>query len=371
MVYLMISPDHWQLYAEQINEHSSLPPGCYTDPGFLGHELDRVFSTEWLCVGRLDQIPNTGDFFTLEIVGEPLIVVRSDDDRIRILSNVCRHRSMQVASGSGNRRLFVCPYHAWSYKNDGSLQVAPLMEKSQLEANKCSLPEFSCEIWKGFIFVSFEAQADTNFFAEKLSELEPIIENYHGEQMHLFYQAEEIWPCNWKSLVENFMEGYHLSTVHPITLGNSTPTNLCEKLPGNDCFTAYRAHYPDSAVPRQYWHPDTTEEERHCSTLFSIFPGLVVSQSPDVLAWLAITPEGNDQVKVRWGLATIADAMTDSEQQTIIEKWRAINSEDQAKLEQVHRGLHSRTAAPGPLAPANYEGTISDFYRFLANRLAP
>ena len=165
------------------------------------------------------------------------------------------------------------------------------------------------------------------------------------------------------------MEGYHLSTVHPTTLGNSTPTQLCQKLPGGEYYTAYRAHYPKNAADRKDAHPDIDDTQRRCSTLFSLFPGLVASQSPDLLVWFALAPVSCDQVCVRWGIGSIANKPDQAEVDAAIEKWTNINNEDRLKLEVVHRGLRSRRAAPGPLAPENFEGTIADFNRYLRGRL--
>lgn len=351
----------------------SLPPQCYTSKEFLQHELHTVFKHEWLCVGREGDIPNVGDYFTIQLLDEPLIIVRSDDNKIRALSNTCRHRNMQVAEGKGNRKLFVCPYHAWSYSNNGALKVAPLMDMKSTSLSKCSLPELNNEVWMGFIFVNLK-EHDTLpapvSLRERLQNLEPLIANYHGESFTTIFDTTENWNCNWKSLVENFMEGYHLSTVHPVSLGNSTPTRLCQKLPGGPYHTAYKAGYPDNAAKREYWHPDTTEDERNCSTLYSVFPGLVVSQSPDVLAWLALTPKAVDRVTVRWGLAAYSDDLSEPQKQAYIEKWHTINNEDKAKLEKVRQGLKSNFASCGPLAPDNFEGTIKDFYQYLTTQLS-
>ena len=92
---------------------------------------------------------NPGDYFTTELVGDPLLVVRDEDHRIRVLSNVCRHKWTQVASGEGNTNRFVCPYHAWTYGLDGRLLGARFMERStEFDLGRCALPELRSEIWE-------------------------------------------------------------------------------------------------------------------------------------------------------------------------------------------------------------------------------
>lgn len=347
------------------NYRYSLPTGLYTSKSWLAYETKHLLRREWICLGRVGEVPNAGDYFTLDVLGEPLLIVRGKDDAVRVLSNVCRHRNMQVAEGQGRARSFVCPYHAWSYKLDGGLLQAPLMP--EVDRSNCGLPEFQSEVWQGFLFVNLDGKATP--LAPRLTGLDGILKNYHTDEMHHVFATEEIWDANWKCLLENFMEGYHLSRVHPQTLGGRTPTKLCEKFESGEGYTGYRANYPPTAPFRGDCHPDLTEKEKSCSTLFSIFPAMVASQSSDVLAYMTLQPVGVDQVRIRWGLSVYDKDMSEEEIQSRVELWQAINAEDQIKLAKVQHALHSRSAVSGPLAPDDFEGTIRDIYSYLARRL--
>jgi phenylpropionate dioxygenase-like ring-hydroxylating dioxygenase large terminal subunit len=101
----------------------TLPPACYTDAAFYTFEKEALFDREWLCVGRADQVREPGDYFTTQIVGEPIVVARARDGVIRAMSSVCQHRAMLVAEGAGNARGFVCPYHHWVYGLDADLRL--------------------------------------------------------------------------------------------------------------------------------------------------------------------------------------------------------------------------------------------------------
>lgn len=353
-------------YADDTYRYS-LPPKFYTSKKWLTYETKHLLRREWHCLGRVDEVAKAGQYFTLDVLGEPLLVVRGKDNIVRVLSNVCRHRNMQVANGQGQALTFVCPYHAWSYKLDGSLLQAPLM--NDIDRSQCALPEFQSEIWQGFIFVNIAGDAPP--LAPRLSGLDRVLKNYHSDEMHHVFVTEEIWDANWKCLLENFMEGYHLSHVHPQTLGHRTPTKLCEKFSGGDGFTGYRAHYPEVAPARGNCHPDLTEQEKNCSTLFSVFPTMVASQSSDVLAYISMQPFGVDRIKIRWGLSVYDNEMPEAEIQSRVELWQAINAEDQAKLAKVQHSLRSKSAVAGPLAPNDFEGTIRDFYGYLAKQLHP
>jgi len=346
----------------------SLPPAFYTDAGWLDFEIETLLKREWLCLGRVDEVRNPGDYFTIDVLGEPILVVRGDDGRLRVLANICRHRNMPVAEGRGNCKRFVCPYHAWSYRNDGQLLRAPYLEQ-QVDPADCALPELKSEVWQGFLFMNPDGQAAP--LAPRLSGLDDILKNFHGEEMRHVFVTEETWEANWKCLLENFMEGYHLSRVHPQTLGGRTPTQLCEKLPGGETYTGYRAHYPEGAPLRGKCHADLTDLEKSCSTLFSVFPAMVASQASDVLVYLLLQPEGADRVRIRWGMALYDSDMPAAEIRSRIELWQAINAEDRNKLARLQTALHSRHAVSGPLAPDDFEGTLRDFYGFLVKRLGP
>ena len=96
-------------------ESRHLPGWFYTSPELLQHEVETIFMKEWLCVGRLEEFPNPGDYAAIRIAGEPLLICRDNAGKMNAFRNVCRHRGTEVASGRGNLGKFTCPYHAWVY----------------------------------------------------------------------------------------------------------------------------------------------------------------------------------------------------------------------------------------------------------------
>src|SRR5688572_2488256 len=112
-------------FDERLERASTLPSSWYLDPAALSEEKQRVFSRTWQLVGRAEQVRAVGDYFTAVIADEPVIIVRGADERLRALSNVCRHRAGPVASGEGNKKIFQCGYHGWTYSLDGSVRGTP------------------------------------------------------------------------------------------------------------------------------------------------------------------------------------------------------------------------------------------------------
>ncbi|MGB3147336.1 MAG: aromatic ring-hydroxylating dioxygenase subunit alpha [Paracoccaceae bacterium] len=342
----------------------SLPGGFYTDPDYYKWEKATVLAKGWHCLGRCDEVPEPGDYFTLQLLGEPLIVIRGDDGDIRVLSNLCRHRNMPLVEGRGNVKRFVCSYHAWAYGRDGALLRAPRMENAGFDAKGCHLPRLAVQFWQGFIYASLDPTARP--FGAEAEGLGQMLAPYQTESFRLVHVAQEFWRCNWKALVENFMEAYHLSVVHPETLHGYTPTGLARKTVSGPGFTSYAANYPEGIPTRGRGAPGLSDAERNRSSLFARFPGQIASQAASLLVSLSIFPRAVDLIEVKWTMSTYGDDLDEAVVRQRIALWEKVNAEDREKLEWLQLGLSSAHAGGGPLATADYEGTIRDFQLWLA-----
>ena len=341
-----------------------MPGGFYTAQDQFEHEARTVLRSGWHCLGRVDEVPEPGDFFTAQLLNEPLLVVRGDDGTVRVLANVCRHRGMPLAEGRGSTKRFVCSYHAWAYGRDGGLLRAPRMENAGFDAKSCKLPEHKVQLWNGFIYVNLDPSAEPFEHAE----LDDMLAPYETAEFRLVHLAEEDWQTNWKCLVENFMEGYHLSVVHPQTLHGYTPSGLSRKLVSGDGYTSYAANYPDNITPRGDGAPGLSEAERKRSSLFAKFPTQVASQAASLLVSLSIFPIHANLIRVKWTMSVYRDNLDHDTIQQRIALWEEVNREDREKLERMQVALRSSHAVEGPLAGDDYEGTIRDFQVWLAQQ---
>ena len=341
-----------------------MPGDFYTSQEYYEHETRTVLRRGWHCLGREDEIPNMGDYFTAQLLNEPLLIVRGDDGNVRVLANVCRHRGMPLAEGNGNANRFVCSYHAWTYGHDGALLRAPRMQNTGFDAKNCRLPEHKLQLWNGFIYVTLDSD-ETNF---EHPELDALLAPYETASFRLVHVAEEDWKTNWKCLVENFMEGYHLSVVHPQTLHGYTPTGLSRKLINGSDYTSYAANYPENIDARGDGAQGLSEAERKRSTLFAKFPTQVASQASSLLVSLSLFPIHAGLVRVKWTMSVYQDKLDDDTIAQRIALWSEVNREDREKFEKMPIALGSTHATSGPLAEDDYEGTIRDFQVWLARR---
>src|SRR5437868_13751171 len=139
----------------------TLPAEVYLDPVLLEREKQGLFAKTWQIVGRRDQVANVGDYFTAQLVGEPLLVVRGTDGVLRGFYNVCRHRAGPPAEGCGSRKVFRCGYHGWTYGLDGRLISAPEFEGvADFRPQEFGLRPVRTEEWAGLVFVNLDDKAE-------------------------------------------------------------------------------------------------------------------------------------------------------------------------------------------------------------------
>ncbi|MEO1193452.1 MAG: aromatic ring-hydroxylating dioxygenase subunit alpha [Pseudomonadota bacterium] len=348
-----------------------MPGDFYNSEAFLEFEKEHLFRKEWVGLCHVGELPNPGDFFTTELVGEQLLVCHDSEGQLRVFSNVCRHRGNQVVTeAKGNRTRFVCGYHAWTYGTDGALKTAPLMKKVRsFDPASCGLKEFETEVWENFLFVNLDGTASP--LAPRMTGLSRLMTNYHHELRHLVFMEETVWNTNWKSLMENFLEGYHLSATHLTTLHPITPTRLCSKFTEmGEGYTGYHAFYDPKWPDRGPFHEDLTQEERRNSLLTCAYPSFLFSVATHYTLFLCLRPVDPEHVAIRWGVAGFNPDPEDRTTKDYVQLCRDFNAEDKEKLEALNRAMKSRYYEPGPLAPDDFEGTIWDFLQYMAGRLS-
>src|SRR6266567_17533 len=202
----------------------TLPQRYFVSPAVFAEEQEKVFSKQWVLVGHQSQIAKSGDYFTAEVAGESLIIVRDKRAEICGFYNVCRHRgSRLIENRKGQLSAAIqCPYHAWTYGLDGRLLGAPHMD-DVLGFNKTdySLHPVNVALWEGFIFVNL-ADASTSRSNRDYISLEewfaPLAGKFARWNLPALLSARRIKydvRANWKLIFQNYSECYHCLGVHP------------------------------------------------------------------------------------------------------------------------------------------------------------
>src|SRR5437868_7358697 len=198
----------------EVRNSWTLPADVYLDQALLERKKQFLFGRTWQIVGRRDQVASPGDYFTAELAGEPLLIARGSDGVLRGFYNVCRHRAGPPAEGCGSRKVFRCGYHGWTYGLDGRLLSAPEFEGVEnFSATEFGLRPVRCEEWKHWVFVNLNAEAEPLLPA--LRELPQQLQRFNIDATKVCERREYLMECNWKAYVDNYLEGYHLPSVHP------------------------------------------------------------------------------------------------------------------------------------------------------------
>ncbi len=384
-----------------MGESTTLPAQAYTSQAFFNWEVENIFRKEWLCLGHVSQIPNAGDFLNLDLLGEPLIVIRDKGNDIRVLSRVCPHRAMDIMPpgfgydghspadpkdgkpGCGNTRLLLCPYHFWTFELDGRLKACAEMQQAEgFNRDDWTLKPFRSEIWHGFIFVNLDGDAPYTV-AEQYKGLGDYIAKWNLAEMEMIIANEWDCPFNWKVLTENFMESYHHAGAHAKTLQPMMPAKDTWTEPEQPHFI--RCHLPlkegirnqirDMESRGEQW--DTFPpiaglegEERYEWGLFLGFPTFKFLVAPDCAIWYRTQPLGPNRMKLLTTLLVPPSTPKHADYSAMLEKGRKqaieFHLEDMEVCTAVQRGFYASGYQRGRLS--HLEMPIWLIQRYLAAR---
>lgn len=338
-----------------LREAETLPNWCYTSPEFYKREVDRIFMKSWNFVGRVDEVPNPGDYFATEdLAGGPIVVVRGKDNAVRVFANSCRHRGARLVEGKGNCRAIVCPYHSWTYALDGPLAGALAMEETAgFDKKDFGLIPVRHEIWGGFIFVNFDPAAGS--LKSHLGDLVDRFASYNFDEMVCTRRVEYDLEANWKLYLEN-IEVYHTTTVHKGSFGTQRADlqktrgawdalhmpgdETCAVLPGET------TPFPQIAT--------LSGQPKHGTFFTLIYPNALFSSTHDCFWWTVLYPKGPEKTKLSLGFcfpkSTVALPNFDDVVKTYYRRWDLSIPEDDRAVEAQHAGLRSRVRPPGRLS---------------------
>jgi phenylpropionate dioxygenase-like ring-hydroxylating dioxygenase large terminal subunit len=320
----------------------------YWSTDFARREADALWTRVWQVAGRVDQIPDPGDYVTYEIGRDSIIAVRGEDSVIRAFYNVCQHRGNRLVTAESGSLLtgqFQCAYHGWRFGTDGRLEWVP-DEDDFTQGSPCgvrNLVEIPSETWAGFIWFNQDPGAAP--LREWLAPVADHLDGYHMEDMRRTHWVTLEGEWNWKCVQDNFNESYHLPYVHPETLASMNehhsgcqfdlyPSGHCRMLmPGGGPGPHYRGK-PDRTLKSlgadlEFWDLDPddfrddlgglrpalqdrkrelgeskgydfssySDEQLTDHYHYTVFPNISFSMKPDGCIWLRAAPHPTDPQK--------------------------------------------------------------------------
>jgi choline monooxygenase len=338
---------------EQIECAQTLASRFYIDPSILEIERAKIFRRTWQLVGTLQQacgevngvqrtIADPETFFTAEVAGEPVVVVRDKQGTLRGFSNVCRHRAGPIAQGSGCKNVLRCGYHGWTYALDGRLIGTPDVEGVEFfDRSMMGMVPLRVETWEQFIFVNFEPQAVP--LTEYLGQIPTQSRGFEFAGLEFAERRDYVIDCNWKVYVDNYLEGYHIPIAHPSLMREIDYSQY-----RTETFRYYSQQFaPIRAMQREdsgdrLYKPGSGKQD---ALYFWIFPNLMVNIYPDNVSTNLIVPLSPDKTLTifEWFFHDAKSPKLQERVKSAVEFSDQVQHEDIGLCESVQRGLRSAT----------------------------
>lgn len=342
----------------------TIPSAWYFDPDIYALECRKVFGGSWLMAARADQLAEPGSFVTVEIAGEPILVLRDDQGTLRAFHNVCRHRAAQVINEPcGHVTKLRCRYHGWTYDLTGRLRGTPEFDGvEEFRKEEQGLPPLAVDIWGPLVFV--HAGTPLQSLAEFLAPLPERAAAMNVDGVRFAERREYEMGCNWKVFVDNYQDGgYHVNTVHP---------GLAGALDYAHYRTENHAHASVQISPIKPSDDPTVNRVRTGSNAYYwwIFPNLMINLYEGVMDTNLVVPLGPERCRVIFDFyftrtdgaeaqKFIADSIAVAHQ---------VQLEDMGVCDEVQRGLKSRTYDTGRFSVKRESGGYH-FHQMLARWL--
>ena len=330
-----------------------IPTARYTDPAFFGLERERVFARSWLFAGHESEWPEPGSYRQFTRSGAPIVIVRGDDGILRAFYNACRHRGAPVTRDEcGTARRLTCQYHSWSYGTDGELKSVPEARSfAGLETGDLGLVPVGCQTWDGWVFVNEDR--DTGSLVDFLGPISDQMAEIDGPSMRLVGTQVHRLDCNWKLMVDAFLEVYHVRTVHPdnAALLYDDQSVTVSMLPnGHSRLTVEKREelrdFP--MVSPEFDNPSVGLLWRQTSTSYGIFPNLVVPMDTGAFTFLCMWPVDVDttELELRWYAPAWPGDSVPSDHVERMALFETVMAQDTANMAPIQASVSSPGARP-------------------------
>jgi phenylpropionate dioxygenase-like ring-hydroxylating dioxygenase large terminal subunit len=360
--------------------HRALPAWVYNHPEMSRLEYERIFRPSWQLVCHVSSLANPGDYVSIEIARESIVVLKSSAGDIHAFHNVCRHRGARILHGEGNcPGAITCPYHGWSYKLSGELLGMPNRETfPPLDRSQLGLKPVRMQVFSGFVFVCLAGDElppletiwgdiGTEFAAHHFERMQPLAPLY-----------VEHWDCDWKVAMDNYLESYHVPIGHPGLFRMLTPD--FDDQSSTDYGVARGASWlrerPSIKWSERMYQSmiagvsqDLPEEDRKRWSFYSMLPNLGIDVFPDQMDFFQVLPRGPGKCTIRGQVFGLPDARREMRIVRYLNARinRQVQREDEFLCTRVQQGLASPSYEPGPLS--TIEKWMLEFHEILRARI--
>jgi glycine betaine catabolism A len=358
-------------------QRHTLPGADYCDPAIYELERRQIFFRNWYFAGRVEQVEQPGQWFTVDVVGESIMVICGEDGQLRAFYNVCRHRGSRLRDEESGveRGSIMCPYHAWCYDFTGRLVATPKVDEDEVDRSQLSLWPVHVDVWQGFVFVNLDRgtpQPLREYIGRNYDDLLGF-ERFDMGALRIGAQTEWIVEANWKILVENYNECLHCPSVHPELIEMipiyRTGWVYDESREDGGVLIAGGSSYTANGASNIAVIPTMTELEAKSVYGGTIFPNAMLDISGTGVILTQLLPMGPTRTKQIALYLFHPDAMAkpDFDPTPYVEFGELVGGQDNAICERAQRGVSSRAFAHG-VYPAKDEYVWEFNQRYLRER---
>jgi Rieske 2Fe-2S family protein len=352
----------------------TLPGHVYSDPDVWREEQDRLFATEWICVGREEELPSPGTYQVRNIADESVLLTRAEDGRLHAHFDTCSHRGTRLLDGGGELRsgVITCPYHAWTFAADGEPIATPNASAGAGIDRSAPLWPIGIETWNGFVFVNMSAEPEplrTRFARGMEGDITEAVERWGMGALRIGHRITYEVEANWKLVVENYSECLHCPGIHP-ELVKLVPLFRTGTVEGDDGaeLAGDAVAFTRSGTTTRPPLPGLSDHDRHIYMGNTLFPTTMINLHADCVMTYRLEPAGPTHTRIVSEFLFDPDtiAREDFDPSDVAEMWDIVSRQDWAVCERAQRGVGSRSYARGGVHPYNDHSVVAFNERYRA-----
>ena len=387
-IYNIIDKQKLDIVNKPISEAHGLPNECYTSKEYTLIERKKLFEDKWIVIGVASSLPNIGDARPIDLLGMPILIVRTKNNQIKVFHNICSHRGVKLVREPGKiKNVIRCPYHSWSYNLDGELIATPhiggmdIHQSPEFEKSKSNLKEIRSYIWLDLIMIninnneiSFEDYIKP--LSERWEKFWPIKDRdliYHADDYGYFKLDAK---CNWKFAIENYCESYHLPWVHP----------------GLNSYSKLEDHYHIQGLPNRFagqgtvvynprfkgslkfpCFPNWPKDKENIAEYVALFPNVMLGIHKDHYYAYWLEPINHEYTLEHMEIYYVGDEAANSKKFKSLreqnhKQWEDIQKEDVDIIQGMQIGRNSPVYNGGNFSP-KMDNPTHHFHKWVATNI--
>lgn len=370
---------------QPVSRATGLPNERYIHPAAFTDDLNLVAGAGWACIAFGEDLPDKNYVLPIDFMGMPLVVTRDNNDDLRVFHNVCSHRGMHLAEAACQTNgMLRCPYHSWTYKMNGELRGTPHVggygehEHPEFDRASHGLKEVRSAIWLNTVFINLSGDAiDFEEYIKPLTN--QFNELCNADERLQFISNSDCRTTmtvksNWKLPVENYLESYHLPSVHP-ELNKTSPLDVHFDLErfdnggGQGSANYNRTEINNQTLPRlSSW----SEDKQNLAVYPVLYPNTLMGLHADHLVIICIQPTAHDETVEHVRISYVGDNALDAQykphRDSLLEAWTTVFKEDIFAVERMQKGRFSPGYQGGVFSPAMDAPTVH-FHQWVADQL--